>query len=83
MSQLPQFYEEYQRLGGELQTFEEYKTILNIFLKHTQDIYLYNITTLHKSKIKALEAVIEEAKISWAELDRIHGSVKRAAGYGY
>ena len=28
MSQLQQFYEEYQRLGGELQTFEEYKNEL-------------------------------------------------------
>lgn len=78
---ISQFYNEYQRLGGELQSVEEYKIILNIFLKHTQDIYLHNITTLHKTKIEALEAVLEEAQISWAEIDRIHGSVKKVAGY--
>ncbi len=66
-----QSYNEYQRLVGESRTLEEYRTLLNIFLKHTHN--------QHNSEIRALEAVIQEAQISWSELYRIHVSVTRVA----
>ena len=65
---LQQYYSEYQKLKGELQ-LKEYKCKLNIFLKH--------IHNQQMSEIRALEAVIKEAQISWSELNRIFVSVSR------
>ena len=54
-----QYYSEYQRLVGEPRTLQEYRTLLTIFLKHRHN--------QHVSEIRALEAVIQEAQISWSE----------------
>jgi len=66
-----QYYSEYQRLIGEPRTLQEYRTLLTIFLKHRHN--------QHVSEIRALEAVIQEAHISWSELYRIYVSVERVA----
>jgi len=65
---LQQYYSEYLKLKGELK-LKEYNSKLNIFLKHTHNQQM--------SEIRALEAVIKEAQISWSELNRIFVSVSR------
>ena len=61
------YYKEYKKLGGN-KTRIEYDINLDIFLKHTLEIYVYGNTTQHDTRSKAWNAVIKEAKITNKEL---------------
>tara|TARA_R100000656_G_C3893583_1_gene117132 strand:- start:67 stop:339 length:273 start_codon:yes stop_codon:yes gene_type:complete len=74
------YYKEYKKLGGN-KTRIEYDINLDIFLKHTLEIYVYGNTTQHDTRSKAWNAVIKEAKITNKELILIFESVDNITTY--
>ena len=74
------YYKEYKKLGGN-KTRIEYDINLDIFLKHTLEIYVYGNTAQHDTRSKAWNAVIKEAKITNKELILIFESVDNVTAY--
>ena len=74
------YFKEYKKLGGN-KNRKEYDILLDIFIDHTLEIYVYGDTSKHESRSKAWNAVIKEAKITNKELILIFESVDNVTSY--
>tara|TARA_R100001086_G_scaffold247929_1_gene183556 strand:- start:35 stop:394 length:360 start_codon:yes stop_codon:yes gene_type:complete len=75
-----QYYKEYRKLGGN-KNKEEYVTDLNIFIYHTLDLFVYSEKSVHNTRKKAIEAVINESDITLKEYNLIYKSVDNVTAY--
>tara|TARA_Y100001951_G_C11245027_1_gene242868 strand:+ start:123 stop:380 length:258 start_codon:yes stop_codon:yes gene_type:complete len=74
------YFKEYRKLGGTKDRVH-YDKMVDVFVFHTNDIYIHGDTTKYKSRDEALDACQKELQISNNELGRLFNSIDNVTSY--
>ena len=75
------FFNEYKKLGGKYKTIKKYLTLMDIFVKHTFELYVMGNCSQYDNRDEALKAVCKEAKITKKEASIIFHSIDNIHSY--
>jgi len=74
------WFKEYKRLGGK-KNRKAYDKNLDVFVHHTNDIFIHGEMSKYNSRQEALEAVKKDLKIDNKELNLIFESIDNVTAY--